>query len=287
MNNKISRFYARSLRERVRSVRLWPAAKAFKAKVSLSDAMLVPAAANPFESMVKLTDNMSIGEALPYAEKVLDMRNECFKHLPVFENYMLQLRGDTTRVIHDAKGNKRKVDIPSGPILTSCVRNEKRVRLDTDLEKAYFLFSLMDQILQRITVASGRFKINKKEGVQDTTPYILFGFEKFNPQEIFVRLEPFTERFFGDVDDEGITIWNPYPIMIPDQLAEDPDPYFQDTNQEARIFGFSKSILGDGYIGLADEKTGRSYTMDTMGFITHYNLLLVARHILSFVHSQV
>jgi hypothetical protein len=234
---------------------------------------------DPFNRMVKLTDlspNMNLG---PYKEKVLALRKECFEYMPVLENYMIKLRGDaqdSNYIQMAANGMK------DGP----CVRNEKRVRLDSDLEKSFFLFSLMDEILKRITCAINYYDKNKKAGRSDIHPFVLFGFEKFRPEETFVKLEPYTERFFGQGDDIGRSFMEAYVIQIPDKVTKNFDLYFPTTDQDAKHFGFSTRITDKRYVGLFDQASKKAYMMQRLGLIAHYNLHLFARTILSFISHQ-
>ena len=234
---------------------------------------------DPFPKMVKLSDIRSLEQLKPYKMKILLLREECFRHLPVLEKYMLMIRGD-------ARDLKYLQTASNGMIGMPCVRNEKRVRLSSDLEKSFFLFSFMDEIMKRMTCAVNYYKAGKEKGLSDIHPFILFGFERFRPDEKFVDLKPYAERFFGQGDDIGSTIWNAYVIPIPKKVAEDHSSYFPTIFQDKEWFGASTRITNKRYIGLADPAGGRSYLMDMMSIVAHYNLHIFARSILSFISHQ-
>jgi len=236
-------------------------------------------AADPFPKMVKLTDFRSIEQVKPYTEKVMALRKECFKHLPILEKYMLKIRGDA----RDLKYIKLIAD---GTIGAPCVRNEKRVRLSSDLEKSFFLFSFMDEIMKRTTCAVNYYKDGKEKGKSDIVPFVLFGFEKFRSDEIFVNLKPYTERFFGQCDDLGGTFWNARVMPIPKEITENHTLYFPTIIQDMKKFGAPTRITDKKYVGLADPNGGGAYLMEMMSVIAHYNLLKLAIHMLSYAPAD-
>ena len=232
--------------------------------------------ADPFAKMVKLSDISSLEQLKPYKAKVISLREECFRHLPVLEKYMLKIRGD-------ARDSKYIHSIANGTIGAPCVRNEKRVRLSSDLEKSFFLFSFLDEIMKRTTCAVNYYKAGKEKGKSDIVPFVLFGFEKFRSDEIFVNLKPYTERFFGQGDDIGGTFWNAFVVQVPKEVAEDHTSYFPTIIQDMKKFGAPTRMTDKKYVGLADPNGGGTYLMEMMSVVAHYNLHLFARDILSFM----
>jgi len=234
---------------------------------------------DPFSKMVKLSDIRSLEQLKPYKEKVLSLREECFRHLPVLEKYMLKIRGD-------ARDSKYIQLIANGTVGAPCVRNEKRVRLASDLERSFFMFSLMDELLKRMTYAANYYKAGKEKGNKDNIPFLLFGLEKFKPDEIFMNLKPYTERFFGQGDDIGGTFWNAFVVQIPNEVAEDHTSYFPTIIQDINKFRAPTRMTDKKYVGLADPNGGGAYLMEMMSVVAHYNLHLIARSILSHISSQ-
>ena len=233
----------------------------------------------PFPKMIKLSDLRSVEQVKPYTEKVMALRKECFKHLPLLEKYMLKIRGD-------ARDLKYIQSIANGTVGAPCVRNEKRVRLSSDLERSFFMFSLMDELLKRMTYASNYYKSGKEKGNKDNIPFLLFGLEKFRSDEIFMNLKPYSERFFGQGDDIGSTFWNMRVIQIPKEIAEDHTSYFPTIIQDMKKFGAPTRINDKKYVGLADPNGGGAYLMDMMSVVAHYNLLKLAIHMLSYAPAD-
>jgi hypothetical protein len=239
------------------------------------------AAVNPFHSMIKLTDLKTVRELKPFSEKVLAMRDECFKYLPLFEDHRLMLRGDAAKKLYIDK-------IVGEPIGTSCVRNDKRTHLNSDIEKAFFLFSLMDEIRARTYRAIYNFLNSTAYGQTEIIPFLLVGFERFREGKPFIQLKPYEQRFSGQTDDIGRTIRNSFALMIPERIAESPEIYFPSSEQENGYFKASTRIKEERYTkGLFDPASGQDYMTNRTGLIDHYNVLLIARTILRFINSQI
>lgn len=245
----------------------FPASKARK---------LLPA---PFGRMIKLTDFRSLEEVRPVAKKVRALQNECFRYLPVMENYMLKMRGDAREPAYLRM-------IARKGLQASCVRNEKRTWLSSTPSKAFFLFSMMEEILRRITYAVKYQEVAARKGRPRLIPFIVFDYEKFRPGDRFQFLPPFMPRFFGQTDDGGLSFNRAFVIRIPQRVADNCESYLPSIRQDGECFGGNTQTLDENYLGLCYLDGERSYLVSEMSLIAHYNLLLVAKHILSFISSH-
>ena len=140
---------------------------------------------------------------------------------------------------------------------------------------------MMDQIVGCLTHAMNSLAMWEQGGVSKAVPFILFDFERFGPGQDFHFLPPYGQRFFGQTDDLGLYFERGVMIRVPRRIVDNFALYFPSIRHDGERFGQTTHVLDKTYLGLCRLDGEHLYMVSELSLIAHYNLMLVARHILS------